>query len=127
VVKETGNMSAEARIIIGTISNRKDVIEKLKVKRDSINVRVVLPLKAIEEELVKVFQKLTGSMRQFRFPSSKEENRLFGYFFELQEMHKCAIESSKYHLELQELWGKQRKSIDELKNCDRIKGDIVKE
>jgi uncharacterized coiled-coil DUF342 family protein len=93
-------------------------MDGLRKRRDEINSKVVLPTIAIEEEVSKVYEKLTGEARGFRYPSLAEEKRLFSYFLELQSMYVLALESTECHQKFQLLAKEQRAAVKLLKSFE---------
>ncbi len=129
IVNDTSELRTEQRKIIPQLGNRRKEIDKLRQQRDDINSKIVLPTKAIEEEIILVYEKLCGAAKSFRYPSPEEEVRLFIYFLELQEMFKAAVISSECHHVLQQLSGQQRAAVKELKSfeseTESIKSDAL--
>ena len=129
IVNDTSELKAEQRKLIPQLGNRRKEMDKLRQQRDEINSKVVLPTKAIEEEILLVYEKLCGTVKSFRYPSPEEEVRLFIYFLELQEMFKAAVISSECHHVLQQLSGQQRAAVKELKlfesETESIKSDAL--
>ena len=114
-IEETSDLRSEhKKIIVGLKTRNKDISDK-KAKRDKINNDVILPLHMIEDELVKVYTRLTEELDVHRVPSLEKETTLFSWFFELQSMHAKATEASKLHLEYVELIKEQKSDIDQLK------------
>ena len=118
IVNDTSSLRSEQRKIIPQLGNRRKEMDKLRQQRDDINTKIVLPTKAIEEEILLVYEKLCGAAKSFRYPSPEEEVRLFVYFLELQEMFKAAVISSECHHLLQQLSGQQRAAVKELKSFE---------
>jgi len=129
IVNDTSELRTEQRKIIPQLGNRRMEMDKLRQQRDDINSKIVLPTKAIEEEIILVYEKLCGAAKSFRYPSPEEEVRLFIYFLELQEMFKAAVISSECHHVLQQLSGQQRAAVKELKSfeseTESIKSDAL--
>jgi uncharacterized coiled-coil DUF342 family protein len=129
IVNDTSDLRTEQRKIIPQLGNRRKEMDKLRQQRDEINSKIVLPTKAIEEEITSVYEKLCGTAKSFRYPSPEEEVRLFIYFLELQEMFKAAVISSECHHVLQQLSGQQRAAVKELKSfeseTESIKSDAL--
>jgi uncharacterized coiled-coil DUF342 family protein len=129
IVNDTSNLRTEQRKLIPQLGNRRKEMDKLRQQRDDINRKIVLPTKAIEEEIITVYEKLCGTAKSFRYPSPEEEIRLFIYFLELQEMFKAAVISSECHHVLQQLSGQQRAAVKELKSfeseTESIKSDAL--
>lgn len=114
-IAETKGIKTEHKGIIGTIGGREKSIRDLRATRDSINSRVVLPLKNIEDEIVRTYEILTAEMKNMRYPGVKQEEALFSFFFELQEMYKLATESNAAHLQMIEEINIQRNAIATLR------------
>lgn len=129
IVNDTSELRTEQRKIIPQLGNRRKEMDKLRQQRDDINSKIVLPTKAIEEEIILVYEKLCGAAKSFRYPSPEEEVRLFIYFLELQEMFKAAVISSECHHVLQQLSSQQRAAVKELKSfeseTESIKSDAL--
>ena len=77
----------ENKIII-CLEERKKVqkIPEIATLRDEIQKKILIPTYRIEEELSRIYERLTGEVDIFRVPSILTEENDFSLFFELQEM-----------------------------------------
>ena len=125
VIVDTKNIRSEHKGIINQIGERENFIKDLRQRRDSINERVVLPLRNIDEELSNTFHQLTEERKDLRYPSVEEELRLFSFFFELQAMRPLAFESDALHHERIKLIEKQRQAIKELRQKESEHDEVV--
>ena len=87
IIEETGDIRKKHKETILSLRSRGKEIELTKNKRDLINKNIVLPLHRIEEELVKIYSRLTDSLDLMRVQTLEREKRDFSFFFELQKMH----------------------------------------
>jgi len=69
----------------------------------------------IEDELSKVYTRLTEEVDIHRVPSLEREKIQFSWFLELQAMHGKAREASELHQRFIELVGQQKEEINKLK------------
>ncbi len=124
-IAETKGIRSEHKGIIGTIGGREKDIRELRSTRDSINAKVVLPLQNIEEELLRTYENLTAEMKNMRYPGVKQEEKLFSFFFELQEMHKLATISNDSHQMMITEITDQRTAIANLRLKEAEHDDVV--
>ena len=85
------------------------------MKRDKINSDIILPIHMIEDELSKVYNRLTEELDIHRVPSLGKEKEQFSWFMELQAMHGKAREASELHHRFIELVKEQKEEIKKLK------------
>ena len=76
---------------------------------------MILPIHMIEDELSKVYKRLTEELDIHRVPSLKKEKEQFSWFMELQAMHGKAREASELHQKFIELVTLQKEEIKKLK------------
>ncbi len=124
-IAETKDIRSEHKGIIGSIGGREKGIRELRNTRDSINSKVVLPLQNIEEELLRTYENLTAEMKNMRYPGVKQEEKLFAFFFELQEMHKLATISNDSHQKMIAEITDQRTAITNLRLKEAEHDDVV--
>jgi len=107
-------------------------IPEIATLRDEIQKKILIPTYRIEEELVRVYERLTGEVDIFRVPSILTEENDFSLFFELQEMLPKARKADKLHSEFIKLVNKQSNSESSLSNdssedsTSAIKSEISK-
>jgi len=78
-------------------------IPQLTTLRDEIQKKILIPTHQIEEELSRIYQRLTGTVDIFRVPSILAEENDFALFFELQQMLPKSREADKLHHQFIEL------------------------
>ncbi len=115
VIEETSDLRKEHKAIIVGLKARNAEVDELKKKRDKINSDVILPIHMIEDELSKVYSRLTEELDIHRVPSLKKEKEQFSWFMELQAMHGKAREASELHQKFIELVTLQKEEIKKLK------------
>ncbi|MAX45321.1 MAG: hypothetical protein CMB24_00815 [Euryarchaeota archaeon] len=115
VIEETSDLRKEHKAIIVGLKGRNAEIDDIKKKRDKINSDVILPIHMIEDELSKVYSRLTEELDIHRVPSLKKEKEQFSWFMELQAMHGKAREASELHQKFIELVKLQKEEIKKLK------------
>ena len=120
----------ENKIII-CLEERKKVqkIPEIATLRDEIQKKILIPTYRIEEELSRIYERLTGEVDIFRVPSILTEENDFSLFFELQEMLPKAREADKLHGQFIELVKNQNNSelSTSTDSASAIKNDISKE
>ena len=72
VIEETSDLRKEHKSIVVGLKGRNAEIDEVKKKRDKINSDVILPIHMIEDELSKVYKRLTEELDIHRVPSLKE-------------------------------------------------------
>ncbi len=115
VIEETSDLRKEHKSIIVGLKGRNAEIDEVKKKRDKINSDVILPIHMIEDELSKVYSRLTEELDIHRVPSLRKEKEQFSWFMELQAMHGKAREASELHQKFIELVTLQKEEIKKLK------------
>lgn len=115
VIEETADLRKEHKAIIIGLKGRNNEIEEIRKSRDKINSDVILPIHMIEDELSKVYSRLTEELDIHRVPSLKKEIELFSWFMELQAMHGKAREASELHQRFIEMVNLQKEEIKKLK------------
>ena len=115
VIEETSDLRKEHKAIIVGLKGRNAEIDEVKKKRDKINSDVILPIHMIEDELSKVYSRLTEELDIHRVPSLRKEKEQFSWFMELQAMHGKAREASELHQKFIELVTLQKEEIKKLK------------
>ena len=120
----------ENKIII-CLEERKKVqkIPEIATLRDEIQKKILIPTYRIEEELSRIYERLTGEVDIFRVPSILTEENDFSLFFELQEMLPKAREADKLHGQFIELVKNQNNSelSTSTDSASAIKNNISKE
>ena len=115
VIEETSDLRKEHKSIVVGLKGRNSEIDEVKRKRDKINSDVILPIHMIEDELSKVYKRLTEELDIHRVPSLNKEKEQFSWFMELQAMHGKAREASELHQKFIELVTLQKEEIKKLK------------
>ena len=115
VIEETSDLRKEHKAIIVGLKGRNSEIDEIKKKRDKINSDVILPIHMIEDELSKVYSRLTEELDIHRVPSLKKEKEQFSWFMELQAMNGKAREASELHQKFIQLVKQQKEEIKKLK------------
>ena len=115
VIEETADLRKEHKAVITGLKERNKQINSVKEARDKINQDVILPIHMIEDELSKVYTRLTEEVDIHRVPSLEREKIQFSWFLELQAMHGKAREASELHQRFIELVGQQKEEIKKLK------------
>lgn len=94
----------EKKIVVCTDEKEKaQKIPELKNLRNEIHQKILIHTHQIEEELSRIYQRLTGTVDIFRVPSILTEENDFALFFELQQMLPKAREADKLHDEFIEI------------------------
>lgn len=120
--KNTELQKAENKIA-NTLKPRREKIEQVKKQRDSVNNNYI-PVHWIENEMSKVFQRLTEDVDLMRAPSLQKEKELFSWFFELQSMHEHSKKTRELHGEFKKLLREQKNALFELENMKESGKDI---
>ena len=115
VIEETADLRKEHKAIINGLKSRNKEIDEIRAKRDKINSDIILPIHMIEDELSKVYNRLTEELDIHRVPSLAKEKEQFSWFMELQAMHGKAREASELHHRFIELVKEQKDEIKKLK------------
>jgi DNA polymerase sigma len=115
VIEETSDLRKEHKSIIINLKERNKEIDSVKTSRDKINSDIILPIHMIEDELAKVYSRLTEEIDIHRVPSLSREKVQFSWFLELQAMHGKAREASELHQRFIVLVTEQKKEIKTLK------------
>lgn len=115
VVKETSGIKKEHKSIITGLGARNKEIDSIKSKRDTISKNIILPKHMIEEELIRVYNRLTEEVDIHSVPSLNREMEQFSWFLELQAMHAKAIEATTLHENYVSLVKTQKSEIKKLK------------
>ena len=114
VLEETSDIRSEHKSIHIGLKERSKEIRDIRQQRDKINSNIVIPLKYIEQDLERVYKRLTSELN-FRFiPTLEKEIKDFSWFFELQEMHKKATQAEQLHKKYVELSKLQHEDIKKL-------------
>ncbi|MEK9699702.1 MAG: hypothetical protein VW270_28250 [Candidatus Poseidoniales archaeon] len=109
--KEAKKIAKELKATHGEISNFHQI-------RNRINEHVGLPSHRCEDELLRVYKRLTGEVDVFKVPSIEREEQLFSYFFELQEMYKRMLEADEAHEQAEKLFKKQQDNLKKMKSLN---------
>ena len=115
VIEETSDLKKEHKAIIIGLKDRNKEIDTIRNQRDKINSDIILPIHMIEDELAKVYTRLTEELDIHRVPSLEREKEHFAWFLELQAMHGKAREASELHQRFIEMVVEQKGEIKKLK------------
>lgn len=115
VIEETSGLKKEHKAIIVGLKTRNKEIDSLKNQRDLINANIIIPVHMIEDELAKVYTRLTEESDIHRVPSLNREKNQFSWFLELQAMHGKAREATELHQRFIDLVKEQKGEIKKLK------------
>jgi hypothetical protein len=115
VIDETSDLRKEHKAIIIGLKERNKNLDTIKAQRDKINSDIILPIHMIEDELAKVYSRLTEEIDIHRVPSLEKEKIQFSWFLELQAMHGKAREASELHQRFINLVKEQKGEIKKLK------------
>lgn len=126
VIDETSGIRKEHKATVLGLKERSDLIEEIKSQRDKINSDIILPIHMIEDELSKVYKRLTEELDIHRVPSLEREKEHFSWFIELQAMHAKAREASELHQRFIENIKLQKSEIAKLKIYETQHDDATK-
>ncbi len=112
-IRKNAELKNEESKLGNSLKPRRDKIEKIKKERDSINNNYI-PVHWIEDEMMKVFYRLTEDVDQMTAPSLNKEKELFSWFFELQSMHQHSKKTRELHNQFIKLLNEQKDTLDEL-------------
>ena len=112
-IRKNAELKNEESKLGNSLKPRRDKIEKVKKERDSVNNNYI-PVHWIEDEMMKVFYRLTEDVDQMSAPSLKKEKELFSWFFELQSMHQHSKKTRELHNQFIKLLDEQKDTLDEL-------------
>ena len=112
-IRKNAELKNEENKLGNSLKPRRDKIEKVKKERDSVNNNYI-PVHWIEDEMMKVFYRLTEDVDQMSAPSLKKEKELFSWFFELQSMHQHSKKTRELHNQFIKLLDEQKDTLDEL-------------
>jgi DNA polymerase sigma len=131
IIEETSDLRKEHKSTIQGLSKRNKEIDSTKSQRDIINSNIVIPFFMIEDELSKVYKRLTTEIDIHRVPSLSREKEQFSWFFELQAMHAKGREASELHQRFIQLVKEQKGEIKKLKifetKHDKATAKLLKE
>ena len=126
VIDETSEIRKEHKSTVLGLKERSELIEEIKSQRDKINSDIILPIHMIEDELSKVYKRLTEELDIHRVPSLEREKEHFSWFIELQAMHAKAREASELHQRFIENINLQKSEIAKLKIYETQHDDATK-
>ena len=122
-LRENAELQKEENKIANSLKPRREKIEQVKKQRDSVNNNYI-PVHWIENEMSKVFQRLTEEVDLMRTPSLQKEKELFSWFFELQSMHEHSKKTRELHNQFKKLLQEQKNALFELENVKETGRDI---
>ena len=114
-LRKNADLQREENKIANTLKPRREKIEKVKKQRDEVNNNYI-PVHWIENEMSKVFKRLTEDVDLMRTPSLNKEIESFSWFFELQSMHEHSRKTRELHNEFKKLLREQETALFELEN-----------
>ena len=115
IIEETSGLRKEHNNTIKRLAKRNKEIDSIKSQRDIIHRNIVIPTLMIEDELSKIYRRLTTEIDIHRVPSLNREKELFSLFFELQAMHAKGREADVFHQRVVQLVMEQKVEIKKLK------------
>lgn len=122
-LRKNAELQKEENKIANTLKPRREKIEQVKKQRDSVNNNYI-PVYWIENEMSKVFERLTEQVDLMRVPSLQKEKELFSWFFELQSMYEHSKKTRELHNEFKKLLREQKNALSELENVKDSGNDI---
>ena len=122
-LRKNADLQREENKIANTLKPRREKIEQLKKQRDEVNNNYI-PVHWIENELSKVFKRLTEDVDLMRTPSLQKEVELFSWFFELQSMHEHSKKTREFHNEFKKLLREQKNALFELENVKESGAEV---
>jgi len=126
LIDETADLRKEHKAVINNLKKLNSEIENTKKARDEINSNIIIPLHMIEEELGKVYTRLTEELNLQRVPSLEKEKYLFSWFIELQSMHLKAKEATSLHAKFIQLIKEQKENVSKLKTFEKQHDETTK-
>ena len=125
-IRKNAELKSEETKLGNSLKPRREKIEKIKMQRDSVNNNYI-PVHWIEDEMTKIFHRLTEDVDLMTAPSLNKEKELFSWFFELQSMHQHSKKTRELHNQFIKLLNEQKDTLDELdlvkKNSNSTFGD----
>ncbi len=121
-LRKNAELSKEESKLANSLRPRREKMEQVKKQRDTVNNNYI-PVHWIEDEMSKVYKRLTEDVDTMRIPSLEKEKELFSWFFELQSMHQHSKETRNLHNEFIKLLDEQKNALSQLgsvKEQDRI-------
>ena len=112
-IRKSAELKTEETKLGNSLKPRREKIEKIKKERDSVNNNYI-PVHWIEDEMMKIFHRLTEDVDQMTAPTLTKEKELFSWFFELQSMHQHSKKTRELHREFIKLLNEQKNTLDEL-------------
>ena len=122
-LRKNVELQREENKIANTLKPRREKIEQVKKQRDEVNNNYI-PVHWIENELSKVFKRLTEDVDLMRTPSLQKEVELFSWFFELQSMHEHSKKTREFHNEFKKLLREQKNALFELENVKESGAEV---
>ena len=114
-LRKNSELSKEESELANTLKPRRDKIEQVKKLRDTVNNNYI-PVHWIEDEMNKVYKRLTEDIDLMRIPSLEKEKDLFSWFFELQSMHQHSKKTRELHNQFVTLLDEQKTTLSKLDN-----------
>ena len=124
---EHNSLRTEARQTALDLKEMNQEFNRLTSIRNQINNQVGLRSHRCEDELKKVFFKLTENIDVFRVSSIEREEQWFSYFFELKEMYLLMVKADEAHKKLEELFEVRKKTLRRYKEINEELSEMFKE
>ena len=112
-IRKSAELKNEETKLGNSLKPRREKIEKIKMQRDSVNNNYI-PVHWIEDEMTKIFHRLTEDVDLMTAPSLNKEKELFSWFFELQSMHQHSKKTRELHNQFIKLLNEQKDTLEEL-------------
>ena len=114
-LRKNAELSKEESKLANSLKPRREKMEQVKKQRDTVNNNYI-PLHWIEDEMNKVYKRLTDEVDLMRIPSLDKEKELFSWFFELQSMHQHSKQTRELHNQCIKLLDEQKNTLSKLDN-----------
>lgn len=124
-LKETRNVRSDRQQILSELRPLSMKVQEMREVRDGINQRIAIPAERIEQEMLRIFNKLTEEVDVFKAPTLGVEKADFSYFFELQAMYAASLQSVEAHQEFIRLRREQNEEYRALKKSKKKEENVL--